>query len=79
MTDNGPGIPPAELEHIFDKFYRVPGVATGGTGLGLSICRGLVEAHGGSLVAENVTSGGARFRIRLPAATPPPPVKEAVL
>jgi two-component system sensor histidine kinase KdpD len=79
VADRGPGIPSQDLERIFDKFYRVPGTATGGTGLGLSICRGLVEAHGGTLTAENVASGGARFVIRLPAGTTPPPVHEASL
>jgi two-component system sensor histidine kinase KdpD len=53
ITDAGPGIPEEDLERIFDKFYRLPGSATGGTGLGLSISRGLVEAHGGTLKAEN--------------------------
>jgi two-component system sensor histidine kinase KdpD len=79
IADRGPGIPPEDLERIFDKFYRVPGTATGGTGLGLSICRGLVEAHGGTLTAENVPEGGACFIIRLPADTMPPPVREASL
>ena len=79
MTDGGQGHPAGDLERIFDKFYRVPGTATGGTGLGLSICRGLVEAHGGTLTAENAPGGGARFTISLPASTPPPPVKEADL
>jgi two-component system sensor histidine kinase KdpD len=79
ITDTGRGIPPEDLERIFDKFYRVPGTATGGTGLGLSICRGLVEAHGGTLMAENVPEGGARFIIRLPMNSAPPPVKEASL
>jgi two-component system sensor histidine kinase KdpD len=78
VTDGGKGIPPADLERIFDKFYRVPGTATGGTGLGLSICRGLVEAHGGTLAAENAPGAGARFIITLPANAPPP-VKEADL
>lgn len=77
VADNGTGIPSSDLERIFDKFYRLPGTATGGTGLGLSICRGLVEAHGGSLTADNASTGGAVFTIRLPAVTPPPPVKEA--
>ena len=79
VVDGGKGIPPNDLERIFDKFYRVPGTATGGTGLGLSICRGLVEAHSGTLTAENAPGGGARFIISLPANTPPPPVKEADL
>ena len=79
VTDAGKGIPPEDLERIFDKFYRVPGTASGGTGLGLSICRGLVEAHGGTLTAENAPGGGARFVISLLASTPPPPVKEADL
>jgi two-component system sensor histidine kinase KdpD len=79
VTDSGKGIPPEDLERVFDKFFRVPGTATGGTGLGLSICRGLVEAHGGTLHAENVPGGGARFVITLPADAAPPPVKEADL
>ena len=79
VTDSGKGIPPDDLERIFDKFYRVPGTASGGTGLGLSICRGLVEAHGGTLIAENAAGGGARFAITLPAEAVPPPVKESDL
>ncbi len=79
VTDNGQGIPIDDLERIFDKFYRLPGTATGGTGLGLSICRGLVEAHGGVLSAENAPGAGARFTITLPIGASPPPVKEAEL
>jgi two-component system sensor histidine kinase KdpD len=79
VADQGPGIPTAEIERIFDKFYRVPGTATGGTGLGLSISRGLVAAHGGTLTAENLVDGGARFTLRLPTNGTPPPVKEATL
>jgi two-component system sensor histidine kinase KdpD len=79
ITDHGPGIPSKELERIFDKFYRVPGTPTGGTGLGLSICRGLVEAHGGTLKAEHAPERGARFIIRLPADTVPPMAREASL
>ncbi len=78
VSDSGAGIPPDDLERIFDKFYRVSGTAAGGTGLGLSISRGLIEAHGGSLSAENADDGGAQFIIRLPLTTAPPPVKEAV-
>lgn len=77
ISDAGPGIPPELLTRIFDKFYRLPGTVTGGTGLGLSICRGLIEAHNGTLTAENLPQGGARFTIRLPLTGPPPPVQEA--
>lgn len=79
IADNGQGLPPQDIERVFEKFYRVPGTATGGTGLGLSICRGLVEAHGGTLTASNQSTGGARFLIRIPADTLPPPVREAAL
>ncbi len=72
VTDEGPGMKPAELERIFEKFYR-GGRADGrkaGTGLGLSICRRLVEAMGGTIVAQSpaVRRRGARFVVRLPAA-----------
>lgn len=78
IRDSGEGIPADELERIFDKFYRLSGTAAGGTGLGLSISRGLIEAHGGSLSAENAAGGGAQFIIRLPLTVAPPPVKEAI-
>lgn len=79
VNDSGPGIPPADLERIFEKFYRLPGTATGGTGLGLSICRGLVEAQRGTLRAENLPTGGVSFIIRLPSEGTAPPVQEATL
>lgn len=78
ITDHGAGIPDEELEHIFEKFYRISRSTSGGTGLGLSVSRGIVEAHGGSLTVDNPPGAGARFTILLPA-TNPPPVKEAVL
>jgi two-component system sensor histidine kinase KdpD len=78
ITDHGPGIPNESMAHIFEKFYRIPNSASGGTGLGLSVSRGMVEAHGGQLTAENVPGAGARFTVLLPASTPPP-VKEAVV
>ncbi len=79
VTDHGPGVPPEALEHLFDKFYRVPGSTSGGTGLGLSIAHGLVEAHSGRLTAENIRTGGLRLTLRLPLGAGPPPVQEAAL
>ena len=78
VANDGPPIPAAELERIFDKFYRLSGTRANGTGLGLSIARGLVEAHGGTLTAENCPGGGVRFAIRLPMVDKPPPVMEAI-
>jgi two-component system sensor histidine kinase KdpD len=66
VSDRGPGIPMEATERLFEKFYRGDDHKTGGLGLGLSIARGLVEAHGGRLTAENRDGGGARFTIRLP-------------
>jgi two-component system sensor histidine kinase KdpD len=71
IEDEGPGFPPEALEHIFEKFYRLPKTKTGGTGLGLSIARGFVEAHGGTIVAENRFDKGARFVICLPVTDAP--------
>jgi len=78
IADHGAGIPPELLDRIFDKFYRLPGTATGGTGLGLSISRGLIEAHGGTVDAQNRPEGGAVFTIRLPLNGAPPPVRESM-
>jgi two-component system sensor histidine kinase KdpD len=69
VADRGPGIPPADLEHVFDKFYRVLGRTPGrptGSGLGLAVSKGLIEAHGGHIWAENRGGGGAVFRFTLP-------------
>ncbi len=67
VLDRGVGIPEGDLERIFDKFYRVqhPQQVTG-TGLGLAICKGIVEAHGGRIWAENRVGGGSCFTIALP-------------
>ncbi|HZJ72641.1 MAG TPA: ATP-binding protein, partial [Planctomycetota bacterium] len=72
VADRGPGIPPDVLPRVFEKFFRGPGAS--GTGLGLAISRAVVEAHGGSLEADNRDSGGAVFRIRLPVMGEPPAV-----
>ncbi|MDQ3197883.1 MAG: DUF4118 domain-containing protein [Verrucomicrobiota bacterium] len=66
VSDRGPGFPADTAACIFEKFYRGDGRKAGGLGLGLSIARGFVEAHGGTLSAENRDGGGARFTISLP-------------
>jgi two-component system, OmpR family, sensor kinase len=71
VRDNGPGIPDEELAYIFESFRSGP--SRGGTGMGLAIVKTIVEAHGGTVSAENVPGGGASFRLRLPAQGPPPP------
>jgi two-component system sensor histidine kinase KdpD len=72
MADNGPGIPPEALPHLFEKFYRAPGAAAGGSGLGLSIVKGFMDAHGGRVSAQNRPGGGAEFTLRLPLLEAPP-------
>ena len=68
VADRGPGIPEQDLQRVFDKFYRIPiPEGAGGTGLGLSICKGIVEAHGGRITAENRKNGGVRMMVRLRA------------
>jgi len=69
VADRGVGIPPDDLSRVFDKFYRVqqPGQVSG-TGLGLSICKGIVEAHGGRIWAQNREGGGTVITLALPLA-----------
>lgn len=67
VSDEGPGIPQAELERIFNRFYRVDrSRSQPGTGLGLAIAKHLVVAHGGTIRAFNRAEGGAVFEVRLP-------------
>ncbi|MGV8019197.1 MAG: ATP-binding protein [Ignavibacteria bacterium] len=66
ISDNGKGIPEQNLEHIFDKFYRIDNKISGGTGLGLSIAKGFVEVHKGTITASNKISGGLKFIIKIP-------------
>jgi len=71
VSDRGIGIPEDELSNIFNKFYQVhhPDMRVDGTGLGLSICKGIVEAHGGKIWAENRPGGGTSIVFLLPATS----------
>ncbi|HSS41804.1 MAG TPA: HAMP domain-containing sensor histidine kinase [Solirubrobacterales bacterium] len=76
VSDDGPGIPADQLEHIFERFTRGDAGLTqrvGGTGLGLAISKSLAELHGGSIAAESTVGQGSTFRLRLPIATAPGP------
>ena len=64
VSDTGPGIDPALLPHVFDRFVR--GETSGGSGLGLAIARGLVEAHGGRISVASSDSSGTTFQVELP-------------
>ena len=75
IADRGSGIPEEDLEHIFDKFYRVMGKQPlpeypPGSGLGLAICKGVIEAHNGRIWAEQRPDGGSLFSITLPIDKP---------
>jgi signal transduction histidine kinase len=73
VTDDGPGIPAQQLEHIFERFSRGDAGETqrvGGTGLGLAISKSLIELHGGTIGAESTPGEGSTFRIRLPMTAP---------
>ncbi len=69
VTDSGIGIPEAELEHVFERFYRVDNRltrVTSGSGLGLYICKTIVEAHGGQIWARSTLREGSTFSFSLP-------------
>jgi two-component system, OmpR family, phosphate regulon sensor histidine kinase PhoR len=71
ISDTGRGIPPEELEDVFVKFFRSPGVqsdAIPGTGIGLAISKAIVEAHGGTIDLDSMVGVGTTFQIRLPLA-----------
>jgi two-component system sensor histidine kinase KdpD len=75
VSNTGEGVPPSELDRIFDRFYRVQsGRSSGspGTGLGLAICKGIVEAHGGSILAQSVPGKETTILFRIPVAVSPP-------
>ena len=69
IQDQGPGIPEAELDRVFEPFYRIEGSRsrdTGGTGLGLTIARSVAQLHGGTLLLHNLQEGGLEAVLTLP-------------
>jgi two-component system, OmpR family, sensor histidine kinase KdpD len=72
VADRGPGIPAGEEERVFEKFHRSGSAPGTGVGLGLTIARGIVQAHGGRIWAENRPGGGALFRFTIPIVGTPP-------
>jgi len=68
VQDTGPGIPPDELERVFEPFVRLPGSAGEGSGLGLSIIRQIAQRLGGKVTLQNATGGGLILRLRHPVA-----------
>lgn len=80
VRDNGPGIPDADLPHIFERFYRADQARTssaGHTGLGLSIAKAIAENHRGNLTATTLKDGGACFQLDIPAAAHSTPDRTA--
>jgi two-component system, OmpR family, sensor histidine kinase KdpD len=75
VSDRGEGLPKGDEARLFEKFHRGSHEGVSGAGLGLPICKGIVEVHGGTIVAENRPGGGATFRITLPIAGTPPSLK----
>jgi len=78
VADNGPGLPPGSESRLFEKFVRgdaAPSDGRRGVGLGLAICRGIVQAHEGTITAHNRAGGGAEFVITIPNRQCPPEVK----
>jgi signal transduction histidine kinase len=68
IRDQGPGVAPDQVLRVFRQFWRAK--RRGGAGLGLFIVKGLVEVHGGQIIAQQAPGGGAEFRFTMPAGTP---------
>ena len=78
IRDNGPGVPEGFEGQLFEKFNRGPQTVTAGAGLGLAICRGIVEAHGGSIRAEHPLGGGLSFQLVVPIGGTPPTIARSI-
>lgn len=74
VADEGPGLPVGTESKVFEKFFRGPHAGATGAGLGLAICKGIADAHGGHITANNREGQGAIFRVEIPCATNPPSV-----
>jgi signal transduction histidine kinase len=72
VSDHGIGIPPDEINRVFERFHRAPNIDQGisGLGLGLYIAREIVRAHGGEIIAASEPGVGSAFTVTLPAASP---------
>jgi two-component system sensor histidine kinase TctE len=68
VEDNGPGIPANEYEHVFERFYRVPGTVADGSGLGLAIVREVADTAGGHVELSQTKGSGLTVTVTLPAA-----------
>jgi two-component system sensor histidine kinase CiaH len=67
VEDQGRGVRPEDMPHVFDRFWRASGAPSGGTGLGLAIAKWIVDRHRGLITVSNRAEGGAQFRVQLPS------------
>jgi signal transduction histidine kinase len=72
VADQGRGVRPEDMPHVFERFWRASAAPSGGTGLGLAIAKWIVDRHHGSIAVTNNVGGGALFRVELPASEPLP-------
>jgi two-component system sensor histidine kinase BaeS len=77
VSDDGPGVPPEKLPHIFERFYRAGSQGTRGSGLGLAIAAEIAAAHGGTAEAARAFPRGLRIRLSLPDYASPRRIRTA--